>query len=81
MELKIKREITKRVEEEVKVELEPYWVVRIIRQGVNEKKCVCEKEFEDFPTAEDIAYALYPYLERNCFATVVQNHRLVEVEE
>jgi len=77
MEIEIKRKVKKEVEETVIIELKKYWVVRVISdQG--SKSCIAEKEFHYVPEEQEIADTLEPYINRKCFATVVENYRFVE---
>ena len=77
MEIEIKRKVKKEVEETITLELRKYWVVRVISDG-NSKSCIAEKEFHYVPAEQEIAEVLTPYINRKCFATVVENYRFVE---
>lgn len=78
MEIEIKRKVQKEVEETVKVELEKYYVVRII-QGKKNKSCIAEYECAEKPTEEQIAEYLSWHDNVDwVFATVEENYRLIE---
>lgn len=82
--IEIKRKVKKsvEVEEVVKMDLQPFWMVRIIRVGAyNKKECVFEREFSHEPNEQEIADVLIDWNKKNVFASVVKNYRLVEVEE
>jgi len=77
MEFEVKRTVKKEVEETIVVELEKYWVIRIIK-GVQSKTCSREIEYIYEPSEQEIADALIDYGNQKVFATVETNYRLVE---
>lgn len=77
MSIEIKRVVTKEVEETIEVDLQKYWVVRVI-QGVTSYKCVKEVEFMYEPQEQEIASILAEFGNKKCFATVNVNYRLKE---
>lgn len=77
MEFEVKRTVKKEVEETIVVELEKYWVIRIIK-GVQSKTCAREIEYIYEPSEQEIADALIDYGNQKVFATVETNYRLVE---
>lgn len=77
MKIEVKRKVKKEVEETVTVELEKYYVVRVI-QGVDNKRCVKEIEYIYEPSEQEIADALIPFGNKKVFATVECNYRLKE---
>lgn len=79
MEFEVKRKVKKEVEETYTVELEKYWVIRVI-QGVNSKTCIKEIEYNYEPSEQEIADALVDYANKKVFATVNQNYRLRDKE-
>ena len=75
MEFEVKRKVKKEVEETFTVELEKYWVIRII-QGVTSKTCIKEIEYIYEPSEQEIADSLIEYGNKKVFATVNENYRL-----
>lgn len=82
MEIEIKRKVKKEIEETVTLEMETYWVVRIIRVGgYNNKECIAETEFLDEPDEQEIADCLASHLTKKVFASVQKNYRFKEKTE
>lgn len=81
MEIEIKRKVKKEIEETVKMELKPFWNVRIIRpNGTNTYLCAYEQVFNYEPTEQEIASVLNEHSHfSNEFASVCKNYRLVEL--
>ena len=75
MEFEVKRKVKKEVEETFTVELEKYWVIRII-QGVASKTCIKEIEYNYEPSEQEIADALVEFGNKKVFASVNENYRL-----
>ena len=67
--------------ENVKMELKPFWNVRIIRpNGVRTYLCTYEQVFNYEPTEQEIASVLNEHSHfTNEFASVCKNYRLVEL--
>lgn len=80
MEIEIKRKVKKEVEVTVKMELVPFWNVRIIRpNGIRTYTCAYEQEFIYEPNEQEIASVLNEHSHfTNEFASVCKNYRLVE---
>ena len=81
--IEVKRKVKKEVEETVTMDLIPFWMVRIVRIGeyTNAKVVIAEKEFSYEPNEQEIADLLIDYNNKYCFASVIKNYRLEEVEE
>ncbi len=85
MEFELKRKVKREVEETVVMELQKYWVVRVIK-GWADKSCVHEVEYVDcIPNEQGIAQAIFEAKEKykgdvKLFATVAENFRFVEKE-
>lgn len=80
--IEIKRKVKKEVEEIVKVDLKFSWCVRILRPNGNRTYyATYEQEFDYEPSNDEIAQILVEHrTQRNEFASVVKNYRLIEVE-
>lgn len=85
MEFELKRKVKKEVEETVVMELQKYYVVRVIKD-CGDKSCVHEVYYIDsIPNEQRIAQAIFEAREKykanvKLFATVAENFRLVEKE-
>lgn len=66
-----------RVIEKKPIELEEYWLVRVIRDTLTKKEVIKEVKFETYPTDQDIVEILQN-VSSNCFASVCHNFRLIE---
>jgi len=79
--IEVKKVVMKEVEETYRVELVPFWLVRVCR-GTNSKTIVAEQEFNYEPNEQEIASVLIDKANSsNCFASVIKNYRLVELKE
>lgn len=82
MIVEVKKNVMKKVEEVVKMDIRKFWVVRVITGNIGAlHNCVKEVEYDHAPDEQEIADALYPYDTKRHFATVEENYSFVEVEE
>lgn len=84
MRVEVKRRVPKMVEEVIGVELNKYWLVRIIQSKKSGcKECVGEKEFLYKPDEQEIASFLYEHVLQYdvIFATVEENYRLEKIDK
>lgn len=87
MEFEVKRKVKKEVEETFIVEMQKFFLLRIIKEdNTGNKNCVYEEEFINIPDKQTIATVIISIKEQykpntKLFASLIENYRLIEKVE